>query len=106
MAKRQRAWARRAYDRLIIELGGRCAQCGSVSALTIDHVDGCDFDHNTVEWSHRISIYRREAKEGLLQVLCDKCNCKKGDPRNRPDDDGQLDLFTYAEPKDPESEPF
>jgi len=101
MGKRQREWARRAYDRLIVELGGKCVQCGSLSALTVDHIEGCEYAHETVEWSYRVSIYRREAKEGKLQVLCATCNQKKGrpDPDSRPDDDGQYALFTYAPPK-------
>lgn len=104
MGKRQRDWARRAYDRLIIELGGKCAQCGVLSALTIDHIDGCEFEHQKLEWSFRVSVYRREAKEGKLQVLCEKCNQKKGRPEPKPDDDGQYDLFTYASPKN--GDPF
>jgi hypothetical protein len=104
VAKRQRDWARRAYDRLIVELGGVCAECGSASGLTIDHIDGCDYYHQNYEWSYRISVYRREAKEGKLQVLCWTCNQKKGRP-DLPDDDGQLDLFTYVPPDDP-NQPF
>ena len=107
MGKRQRRWARAAYDRLIIELGGVCVKCGAVSALTIDHIDGCDYYHEKLEWSYRVSVYRREAKEGKLQVLCETCNQKKGrpDPDSRPDDDGQFDLFTFAPPKNPD-DPF
>ena len=106
MAKRQKEWARRAYEALIISLGGRCRHCGATAGLSIDHIEGCDFVHNKVEWSARISIYRREAKEGKLQVLCIKCNSKKGDPRDLPDDDGQLTLFPYAPPEDGENCPF
>lgn len=107
MGKRQKDWARRAYVKLIEELGGKCVKCGTTENLTIDHIDGCEFDHNGVEWSHRISIYRREAKEGKLQILCDKHNCQKGDPRSRPDDDGQHDLFEQVvTTTDPEHEPF
>ena len=106
MAKRQREWARRTYDKLILQLGGKCVECGSLSALTIDHIEGCDFDHNKIEWSHRVSIYRREALEGKLQVLCEKCNSKKGRPEPKPDDDGsQFDLFTYLSPSS-DNEPF
>ena len=105
MGKRQRDWARKAYDRLIVDLGSQCVKCKSLAALTIDHIDGCDYDHSSLEWSHRISVYRREAKEGKLQVLCETCNRLKGRPDLRPDDDGQYDLFTYAEPKKP-NEPF
>jgi 5-methylcytosine-specific restriction endonuclease McrA len=116
MGKRQRDWARRAYDRLILQLGGKCEKCGSLSALTIDHIEGCDFEHKAVEWSYRVSIYRREAKEGKLQVLCGKCNRKKGDPRAQAQvdeeaaderyEDGQYDLFTYVPPEDVDNEPF
>lgn len=96
MGKRQREWARRAYDQLIQDLGGKCAKCGTTEKLTIDHIDGCEFNHSDVEWSARVSIYRREAKENKLQVLCEKHNSQKGDPRDRPDDDGQDDLFTVS----------
>lgn len=107
MGKRQRDWARKAYDKLVEDLGGKCAKCGTTENLTIDHIDGCEFDHNDVEWSHRVSIYRREAKEGKLQILCDEHNRKKGDPRDRPDDDGQYDLLPATVPAAyPDREPF
>lgn len=106
MGQRQREWARRAYDKLIQDLGGKCVKCGTTEKLTIDHIDGCDFVHKDVEWSYRVSIYRREAKENKLQVLCDKHNCQKGDPRDRPDDDGQCDLFTVAAGTTSDNEPF
>lgn len=107
MGKRQRDWARRAYDKLIQDLGGKCVVCGTTDNLTIDHIDGCDYTHSTVEWSHRISIYRREAKENKLQVMCDLHNTKKGKPlHGKPDDDGQHELFVRATPSDLENEPF
>ena len=105
MGKRQRDWARKAYDRLILELGGKCIKCGTLSALTIDHIDGCDYYHEKLEWSYRVSVYRREAKEEKLQVLCEKCNVKKGRPEQKPDDDGQYDLFTFPPTKIPD-DPF
>lgn len=97
MAKRQRVWARKAYEKLILELGGRCAQCGSLSGLSVDHIEEKGYVACKLEWSHRISVYRREAKAGLLQVLCVKCNCKKGKPAPpgfKDGDDDQLSLFT------------
>lgn len=106
MGKRQREWARRAYDKLIQDLGGKCVKCGTTEDLTIDHIEGCEFKHSDVEWSQRISIYRREAKENKLQVLCDKHNCQKGDPRDRSDDDGQVDLFTETAGTISDNEPF
>jgi len=81
MGKRQRAWARRAYDRLIAELGGQCVACGTKgteeNALEIEHKYGIDWSHQKLEWSHRISVYRAEARAGLLQVLCAHCNKHK-----------------------------
>lgn len=97
MGKRQRKWARRAYEKLILQLGGRCVVCGSLHSLSIDHKDGKDWTACKVEWSHRISIYRREARNGLLQVLCVKCNSRKGAPQLpvfNDTDDGQYSLFT------------
>jgi 5-methylcytosine-specific restriction endonuclease McrA len=104
VGKRQRDWARRAYDRLILDLGGKCAKCGTLSSLTIDHIEGCDYEHETYEWSHRISVYRQEARDGKLQVLCEPCNRQKGRPEPKPDDDGQFDLFTYQPPEN--GDPF
>jgi 5-methylcytosine-specific restriction endonuclease McrA len=100
MAKRQRKWARRAYEKLILQLGGRCIECGSLSGLSIDHINGKDWTAYKVEWSHRISIYRREASQGLLQILCIKCNSRKGRPAPPPFDDGcddQYTLFTISD---------
>lgn len=101
MGKRQRKWARRAYEKLILQLGGRCARCGTLSGLSIHHIHGRDWDVRKAEWSARISVYRREASAGLLTVLCIKCNSSVGDPREIPtfpDGDGdQFDLFTYYE---------
>ena len=85
MGVRQREWAKRARVKLIEQLGGRCAQCGSLKDLELDHL----YPSQTIinrPWnkrqdsSHRISILRREAKEGLLQVLCSECNKRKGEP--------------------------
>lgn len=98
MAKRQKAWARRAYEKLILDLGGRCVECGSLSGLTIDHIDGKAYVACKIEWSHRISVYRREAKAGLLQVLCAKCNRKKGKPAAPGFKDGEDDQFSLFTP--------
>lgn|SRR5574339_16971 len=63
---------------LIDTLGGKCAHCGTRKNLEIDHIHGRDWDPaKKSRWS-RIVIYEREAKEGKLQVLCRKCNKKKG----------------------------
>lgn len=95
MGRVQRIWARKAYDRLLLQLGGRCTVCGSLSGLTVDHIDGCPYSHRKLEWSYRISVYRREAAQGKLQILCKKCNAKKGRPaaRTPPTCDKQPGLF-------------
>ena len=81
MSKRQRLWAYRARLALVATLGGKCAHCGSTHDLELDHIYGATWRHRSIEYSHRISIYRREAKRGLLQVLCRTCNLAK---RTRP----------------------
>lgn len=80
MSLRQRQWARKAYAALIEQLGGRCSHCGSTDDLSIHHPHGRDWHLNRVEWSARVSIYRREAKEGKLGVLCMQCNRTLGKP--------------------------
>lgn len=85
MATRQRRWAAKAAEKLKIELGGKCAtpDCGEtdLSRLQFDHLFQRDWEPDETEFSHRISIYRREAKAGLLQLLCGTCNAKKGKPK-------------------------
>lgn len=85
MGHRQKIWARKAYDKLIQELGAACYHCGSTENLTVDHIAGKDYVANKLEWSARVSRYRREMKEGKLQVLCNTCNVMKGNSdRCRP----------------------
>lgn len=75
MAKRQREWANRAKARLCLALGNLCWACGSPGPLEIDHIHGRDWKPRKVEFSHRISIYRREWAEGKIRLLCSQCNC-------------------------------
>ena len=90
MARRQREWAKRARLALIQALGAWCRKCGSTGAegeppLTIEHLYGREWIHRQVDHSWRISIYRREAAEGLLTVLCASCNPRYGQQhRGRP----------------------
>ena len=81
MGLRQREWAKRAHRKLIEDLGGKCAVCGSTIDLELDHKSGITWAHSALEWSHRISVYRSEAKQGLLRVLCRKHN-RPGRPRS------------------------
>jgi 5-methylcytosine-specific restriction endonuclease McrA len=81
MAKRQREWAKRARRVLLRELGGKCLDCGNEeeSDLEFDHIEPATWDRSKVEFSARISRYRREAKEGKLAVRCRSCNASKRD---------------------------
>lgn len=83
MSHRQRVWAGRAYAALVAELGGKCYDCGTTRDLSIHHIAGKKYTSSKLEWSHRVSTYRKEMKEGKLWVLCITCNSKRGNP-NRP----------------------
>ena len=80
MGVRQREWAARVRTQLIEQLGGECVLCGRTWGLEFDHINGRDWSLTAVSSDHRICIYRREAKMGLLQILCRPCNSSKGKP--------------------------
>jgi len=79
MALRQRKWARKATVALRLSLGGKCAHCRTTEKLTFDLVIPYDAGrHHKMEYSWRVSFYRIEARHGNLQILCEKCNARKG----------------------------
>lgn len=79
----QRRWARRTTLKLRAELGGRCAYCGQRTTLQFD----CKFPvgdyHHRMEWSWRVSFYREQQRNGNLQLLCERCNARKGNMSDR-----------------------
>ena len=84
-AAETRQAARRYYFgrlEIIEKLGGKCAECGTKGSkknkLELDHIHGRDWQPKKKSRWMRLVIYRREAAEGKLQVLCSKCNKKKG----------------------------
>lgn len=87
MGARQKRWAKSVRDDLFDVLGRRCAWCGGhgeAVKLTFDvklptESGGPDGNghHRKMDWSHRMSFYRRQHDAGNLQVLCDRCNTKK-----------------------------
>lgn len=81
MALRQRAWAGRVRAQLITQLGGKCVQCGSDYELEFDHKEPRDWEPEKKSSDHRICIYRREIKQGKIQLLCKTCNVIKGHPK-------------------------
>lgn len=87
MSKQVKEWARRARYRLIMELGGKCAnpECNETEyeKLTFDHIYGKEWEATGLSTDQRMCRYIKEHKLGLLQVLCLTCNSKRGDPRDR-----------------------
>lgn len=89
MSKSAKEWAKRKRIWLINELGGKCSnpECteGEVEfeKLTIDHIYGKDYETTGLSTDQRMCRYVKEHKLGLIQVLCQVCNSKRGDPRDR-----------------------
>lgn len=83
MAKAQREWARRSYGQLIALLGQMCACCGNVKDLELDCIKPQGDRHHKIEWSWRVSFYRKQYRRHNLQCLCTKCNSRKGDDSTR-----------------------
>ena len=79
MGLRQKNWARNERERLLKLYGGVCRVCGGRECLEFDCIKPQGQAHHAFEWSHRISFYRRQAALGNIQVLCSKCNSRKGD---------------------------
>lgn len=87
MSKAAKEWAKRARFKLIHALGGVCANGDCLETeyekLTFDHIYGKDWEATGLSTDQRMLRYLKEAKQGLLQVLCHSCNSKKGDPRKQ-----------------------
>lgn len=79
MAKRQKEWARKARFELMFKLGGACSVCGTDKELDFDCIiPQGPAHHRDMDTSHRMSFYRRQFKQGNLQLLCrHKCHKKK-----------------------------
>ena len=77
-----RVWERRWRKRLLGELGGRCVFCGTTQDLTLDCIDPRPRHAVNANYRGRICFYRREMREGNVQILCRHCNSVKGPRRN------------------------
>lgn len=56
------------------ELGGQCALCGETHDLEFNHIYKRDWKPSKLNRYRRMLRYRREAKEGLISLLCSDCN--------------------------------
>ena len=70
-------WARNARFRLMFLLGGCCAQCSTTKELEFDCIVPQGDKHHKAGMVARTTFYRRQYKEGNLQILCRRCNNKK-----------------------------
>lgn len=79
-------WARRKRDALIAQLGGVCKRCGMTAeesgyALEFHHPHGRSWiPHKLNRWA-RVIRYERDARAGLLELLCKVCNGRDGGNR-------------------------
>lgn len=100
MGKRQKEWASRVRNSIFNVLGRLCVKCGCDTNLEFDVIVPFNNDHHNYDWSKRMTFYRRQLKLNNLQVLCNKCNSKKGNQL-------QLNPQLLDNPKyDPLIEPF
>ena len=64
-------------------LGGKCVDCGErrqrFLEFDIVHPYEAISGHGQMEWSARISLYRREHRLNNLTLRCRRCNAKKSD---------------------------
>lgn len=72
--------AKKLKRELIRSLGGKCAHCSTKEDLAFDHIIGRNWDVSLYSKLDRLRRYRREAQNGLIQLLCRQCNARKGDP--------------------------
>ena len=68
------AWAARKREELMEQLGGACAGCGTKTKLEFDHPKGRKWVASKKSRWMRMVLYRREAKQGLIRILCETCN--------------------------------
>lgn len=105
MAARHTAQARASRETLLHWLGGLCAVCGAQERLTFDHPQGRSWCLQRLNARSRLRVYTWEADQGLLRILCHRCNSADGGRRSqgraRPGHAGP-DLFHPS----PTNEPF
>jgi hypothetical protein len=64
---------------MVIALGAHCQGCGTEECLTFDCISPRGDTHHRWSAPQRISFYRKQMREGNLQLLCANCNALKAD---------------------------
>lgn len=82
MARAEKLRAKYLRTFLIELLGAKCAHCGTTIKLEFDCIIATGDSHHKKDTSARISFYRAQLRGKNLQLLCSKCNGRKG---NGPD---------------------
>jgi 5-methylcytosine-specific restriction endonuclease McrA len=77
MPSRQVIWAARARFTLRFQLGDCCAICSSTRNLEFDCIQPQGHAHHAAGVIHRTVFYRKQHREGNLQLLCKRCHKKK-----------------------------
>lgn len=75
--KKRDAKAKQGRLDLIEQLGAYCRLCHSTKDLTIEHINKRAWQIRKYNQAQRLEIYKREAEEKLITVLCYSCNSKK-----------------------------
>jgi hypothetical protein len=72
---------------LIEKLGSKCDLCPETdeAKLEFDHINGRNYNPNTLSYRARMNRYEREAELGLIRLLCGDCNKKE----RKTNDNGQ-----------------
>lgn len=66
-------------DTLIAALGGICVRCGATEELTVEHVDGRDYEVRKLSSFQRVRRYLAEFASGVkLCLYCLPCNSSYG----------------------------
>lgn len=78
MSRYRKLLARQHRVHLLVELGNVCKECGDTRDLTFDCKVSQGHRHHSMDASARMCFYRKQHREGNLQILCRSCNGRKG----------------------------
>lgn len=79
MARRHKLWAKKKRAQMVLALGGKCRCCGTAEDLTFDCIVPQGHTHHSGSAPERICFYRKQMRNGNLQLLCAECNSLKGE---------------------------